>query len=113
MQAIRPREHDEVGVRKIGADDAPRIALFLIHANRAVDSIVQDDVHELRTIASRGGELLPVHEKAAIAVEGNHRTLGMDKLCGDRGGYTVAHAAARRTQLCAQAGVLEKTVHPY
>src|SRR6185312_5649342 len=83
-------EADEVGVREVGPEVAAELAVLLPH-DRPVLPVLPDDVDDRRLQPDGSLELLAVHEKAAVAVDGDHLALRMDELGGDRARQGEAH----------------------
>ena len=75
MTAIGAGKSGEVGVLQFSGDDAVRIFPLLVHADRAVDAVVDDDHDDRQVILDSGRELLAVHQEAAVTGEGNHGAL--------------------------------------
>ena len=67
VSAERPRERGEVGVDEIGAGDAARIVPLLVHPDRPVHAVVDDEDDDRRLVLHRGRELLPGHQEVAVA----------------------------------------------
>ena len=59
-----------------------------------------------------GRQLLAVHHEFAVAGKGDDGALGMDDLGGHAGRHAIAHGAAGRRQLGAQAAVAIEAVQP-
>ena len=95
----------EIRIRQFGARDAARIFALLVHADRAVHAVVDDQHDDRRAVLHRGRELLPVHEELAVARERDHRALRLRDLRRDRRRHAVAHRAAGRRELRAPAAV--------
>ena len=66
--AVRAGERREVGIDQIGTDHAPRVLALLVHADRPVHAVVDDDEDDIRAVLHGGGEFLPVHLEAAVAI---------------------------------------------
>ncbi len=78
--AIRPagaRERREVGVAQMGRDDAARVAALLVHADRPVHRVVDDDHDDRRPLLRRRRQFERAHLEAAVADEADDRALGV------------------------------------
>ena len=94
MRAVRACERREVGVLEIGADDAPRELSLLVHADRRVHAVVDEQDDDRQLVLHRGRELGRAHDEVAVAGEADDDAVGMDELRGDGGRQPVAHRAA-------------------
>jgi hypothetical protein len=81
------------------------VSLRLVHRDRPVETVLEDDDHDRRVVPDRGLELLARHQHPAVADHGDDRTVGLGHLRGHRGGHRVAHRAVRRRELGARLGV--------
>ena len=63
-------------------------------------------------VLRRGRQLLAGHQEAAVAGEGDHGALGVDQLGRDRRRRAIAHRAAGRAELRAEAAILVVAVDP-
>ena len=104
--AVGTRERREVGVAEVGAGDAARVLALLVHADRAVRAVVDDDADELASAAAGavrdgGGQLLPGHQEVAVAGDVDDRARRLQQRGRDRRRHAVAHRALRS----ARAGV--------
>ena len=100
---VGAREAGEVGVGEVGGDHALGEAALLVHADRPVGAVVDDDHEDRQPLRDRGGELLPVHLEVAVAGERDHEPVGVQQLRGQRRRHAVAHRAALRAELGAEA----------
>ena len=75
VRAERTRVRGEVGIDERRAVDAARVFALLVHADRAVHAVVDDDDHDVELVLHRRRELLARHEEAAVAREADHRAL--------------------------------------
>src|SRR5450755_2464118 len=62
------RQRHEIGIDQIGPVDARRVIALLVHADGAVHAVVDHDENHIQLVLDRGGNFLPVHLKAAVAV---------------------------------------------
>src|SRR5262249_12511005 len=112
MAAMGAGERGEVGVDQIGGDGAAGIVALLMHADGAVDAIV-DDHHDYRRAILHGGrDFLAGQLEAPVAGEGHYRALGMSELRRDRRGQAVAHRAGGWRELRAVAAEPVEAVDP-
>src|SRR6185369_12201762 len=95
----RARERGEMRVLQVGADHAPRVVLLLVHADRAVHAVVDDDEDRGRVVLHGGREPGSRHEEVAVACEAHDRASGLDELRGDRRRDAIAHRARGRREL--------------
>ena len=77
MRPVCLCQHDKIGINHIRADDAPGILPFLVHADGAVGTVVDDDDDNVDAILHRGRELLAGHHEVAVAGYRNHAALGI------------------------------------
>ena len=108
MATEAARERGEVRVVQARADRPAGVGALLVHADRPVHAVVDDDRDDGELLARRGRELLPGHQEVAVAGETDHDALGVDELRRDRGREAVAHRAAGRGEL--REVVLERPV---
>ena len=81
------------------AEIALRIFAFLVHADRAVAAIVDQDDEQVGAILRGGRQFLAVHQEIAVAGDADHRAVLEAERGGDRGGEAVAHRARGRREL--------------
>ena len=86
MAAIGAGKGGEVGVVQVGAGDAAGIVALLMHADRAVDAVVEDDHDDRQVVLHGGREFLPVHQEVAVAGQGDHLALGKEMFGRDAAG---------------------------
>ena len=102
----------EVRVDEVGAEGAAGVVPLLVHPDRPVHAVV-DDQHDDRQLVLDGGrELLAAHQEVAVAGEAHDQAIRVDELGGDRGRQAVAHGAARRRELRREAAELVEAVRP-
>ena len=99
MAAIGAHQRREIGVEEVGARYPAGVVLLLVHADRAVATVVGDD-HDHRGALLRGGaQLVHGHLQAAVAGHADHGAAGVGDLRRDGGGQAVAHRARGRRDL--------------
>ena len=96
----------------IRADRATRELPLLVHADRPVHPVVDEDDDDRQLVLDCGGELRRAHHEVAVACEAEGDPVGVDQLCRDRRGDAVAHRAAARTDLRAVLRELGEPVCP-
>jgi hypothetical protein len=112
VAAVGARERREVRVAQIGARHPGGVVALLMHADRAVHAVVGDDPDHRKVVLRGRRQLLPGHEKAAVAGEAYDGAFRVDQLGRDRRRRAVAHRAAGRAELRAIAPVLVVAVDP-
>ena len=105
-------ERREVRVDEVGAGDAARIVPLLVHPDRPVHAVVDDEHDDRRVVLHRGRELLAGHQEVAVAGDRNDVSLGVEELGRHGRGHAVAHRAARRRELRRVAPELVEAVRP-
>ena len=75
MAAIGAGQGGEIGVFQVGRDNAAREFALLMHADGAVDAVVDDDDDDRQVVLHRGREFLAVHLEASVAGEGDDLAL--------------------------------------
>jgi len=89
-RAERLGQLDEVGRAEVDAEVATEL-LVLLPDDRAELAVLPDHVHDRGLEADRGLQLLAVHEKAAVAADGDHVAMRVDELGGDGRRQGEAH----------------------
>ena len=110
-----PRDRGEVDRPEVGRDrrrPALRPAAVLVHPDRAVALVVEDDRDDLGLLADGRLELGHRHREAAVAGEGDDDPIAVDERRGDRGRQRVAHRARRRPEERARAAEPEAARQP-
>eukprot|EP01035_Chromulina_nebulosa_P039317 gene39317-53149_t len=92
--------------------DAARILPLLMHPDRPIHAVVDDDDDDREVILDGRGEILPVHQEAAIAGEGHDGALRIEPLGADRSRHAIAHRARGRGQLRRELREAVEAVHP-
>ena len=92
-------ERREVGVREIRADHAARVRALLVHADRRVHPVVDEQDHDRQLVLDSGRELRRAHDEVAVAREADDDAVGMDELRGNGRRQPVAHGARARARL--------------
>ena len=110
--AVGAGEAGEVGVGEVGGDHARGEAPLLVHADRPVGAVVDDDHEDRQPLLDRGGELHPAHLEVAVARERDDLALGVHELRRQRRRHAVAHRAALRPELRAEAPPLVEARDP-
>ena len=109
---IRLRERGEVRVLEVGADHASRELPLLVHADRRVHPVV-DEEHDDRELVLHGRrELGRAHHEVAVAREAHDDPIRMDQLRRDGRGQPVPHRARARTRLRAELRELARSDAP-
>ena len=85
---------------------------FLVHADRAVGAVVEDEDDGGGARLDGGGKFEAGHLEVAVAREADHRAVGVFGLGGDGGGDAVAHGAGLGGEEALGAGVAEELVGP-
>ncbi|MCY1377793.1 hypothetical protein D9M69_653830 [compost metagenome] len=83
-----------------------------MHADGAVDAVVDDDDDDRQVILHGGGEFLAVHQEAAVAGKADHLAIGKQPLGRDRRRRAVAHRAGSRRALRGEAAEAMVAVYP-
>ena len=102
----------EVGVREVRSADSPRVEAFLVSPNRPVHSVVEDKHYHRQFVAHGCGQFLSAHQKVAVAGEGDHGCLRVQRFgayCGREG---VAHRPAGGAELGAVLAELIEALRP-
>ena len=94
VRAVGARERREVRVLEVRADHAPRELPLLVHADRRVHAVVDEEHDDRQVVLHRGRELGRAHDEVAVAREADDDPVGVDELRGDRRREAVAHRAA-------------------
>src|SRR5215218_6188247 len=110
--AISEAERREVGIAQLGTRDALWILPLLVHADRAVAGIVDDDDEQVRAVLGGGGEFLPVHQEVAVTGHADDRPVLEAKGRSDGRGKAIAHRAAGWRKLRRHRPVAPVTVPP-
>ena len=69
MASIGAGKCHEIRVPEVGCLDAAGILTLLVHADGVIDAVVDDDQDNRKDVLYGGGELLAVHQEAAVAGE--------------------------------------------
>lgn len=89
---------------------------LLMHADRSIRSVVEDNEQHPDTVLNRRGQFLAIHQEVAVAGHIEHAALLaamlFDDAGGDSGRYAVAHCAGRRRELRPQSPVGPETMRP-
>ena len=85
---------------------------FLVHADRPVHPVVEDDHHDRDVVLHRGRELRHGHEEVTVAREAHHPAVGVDEPRRDRSWKAVRHRAAQRGELRAVAPERPEPMRP-
>ena len=80
MPAEGARVRGEIGIAQLGAVDAAGVLALLVHADRAVEPVVDHQRDEIGAVLRRSRDLLPGYQEVAVATEREHRALGRGKL---------------------------------
>src|SRR5262245_33556368 len=67
MGTERPRQSYEVRARQLGSRHATGKAPLLVHANRAVHPVVDDERDETGAVLCGGGQFLRIHQEITVA----------------------------------------------
>jgi hypothetical protein len=92
--------------------DVARVLALLMHANRAVHAVVDDDEQNGQAVLHGRREFLPAHQEATIAGKADDRAFGMHRFRGDGGGNAVTHRARSGRELRTEAPISMKPLHP-
>ena len=82
---------DEVGIDELGGHRPARKVTLLVHADRPVHPVVDQEHDDRGAVLDGGGELVPAHQEVAVAAQADDRPLRPEQLRGDRGRHAVAH----------------------
>src|SRR5881628_3985091 len=91
--AEEPRELVVARVADVAADVAATVEVLLVRFLRSPTIVVHDERHDRDVVSDGGLELLGVHEKTPVPVDGDHRSLGTAELGAERGGKGEAQSA--------------------
>ena len=105
-------QRGEVGVDEVGARDAARIVPLLMHPDRPVHAVVDDEDDDRGLVLHRRRELLPRHQEVAVARDRDDGSLRMQELRRDGGRHAVPHRPARRRELGRVLPELVEAVRP-
>ena len=110
--AESPGKRCEIRIAELGRRNALGIFTLLVHADGAVEAVVDDDDEQIGTVLDRRRNLLAVHQEVAVARDADHRpVLEADRAC-NRCGKAVSHRARRRRKLRRHAAVAPVAVPP-
>ena len=98
-----PGDRREVDRPEIRRDARAGAAAVLVHPDRPVALVVEDDGDDPGLLADRGLELRHRHREAAVAGDGDDGPVAMDERGRDRGRQPVAHRPRRRAEERARA----------
>ncbi len=112
MAAIGAGKGCEIRIGQIRAADAAGIFPLLMHADGAVDAVVDDERDDRQVVAHGGREFLAVHQEAAVAGKADHLALGKEPLGGNGSRQAIAHRAGRRRGLRVEAAEAMEAVQP-
>ena len=91
------------------------VVALLVHTNRAVDTVVEQHNNGFGTVLHSSRQLLSIHQKVAIARNGEYST-ARQNTGGNTGGYAVAHRPRSRRKLnfvsMRQTTVLVESMYP-
>ncbi len=113
MEAIGSRQRGKVRVRQAGAGDAAGILTLLVHADRAIHAVVDDEKDDASVILHGGCEFLTVHQETSVA-EAKATTVraGSVILAAIAAAHAVAHGTIRRSELGAEGAILIEAMRP-
>ena len=66
-RAISPRKCRKIGIFQYGTAHSRGVFAFLVHTDRAVTAVVDDEDDHVRTVLDRGCQFLPVHQEITVA----------------------------------------------
>ncbi len=89
----------EIGVLERGAGDAAGIFALLVHPDRAVHAVIDQDDDHRQPVLHGGGEFLAVHQEVAVARHHHDGPLRQEPLGADGRRHAVAHRARGRGEL--------------
>ena len=112
VRAECARIRGEVRIPQLGAEHAPGVLALLVHADRAVKPVIDDQRHERRAVLHCRRDFLSCHQEVAVAAQRDHVALRQGELGGERGRVAIAHRAVGRSELGAEALVAEVPVQP-
>ena len=85
---------------------------LLMHADRAVKPVVDDDHDDVGAVLHGGREFLAVHQEIAVAGEANDDAVGEKLLGGNRGGNAEAHRPRGRPELLFDGAEAQEATDP-
>ena len=112
VHPVGAADRDEVGVLDVGEADAAGIGPLLVHADRAVAAVVDEEHDRRRARLHRAAELLHRHLEVAVAGQADDAGLRPGELRGDRRRQAVAHRARLRPEQAHAAGERQVLVAP-
>ena len=78
------REFAEIRIYEVSTTDPSRVTFLLMHADRPVHTVVDQNNDERKFILNRRGQLLVDRQETAIAGKCDYSALGLQQLGGNR-----------------------------
>ncbi len=112
VRSVRARQRCKIRINECGSVLASRISALLVHPYRAVHAVVDDDEDDVETILDGSGELLSVHQEAAVAVPRNDQPLRMHDFGRDGRRHAITHRTHIGRKLGAKLAIAKHAVQP-
>src|ERR1039458_647408 len=90
---------DEIGIYDIRRNHAAREVAFLMHANAAVNAVLDENYDDRQLVLKRRAEFVAAHLKVAVTGERHDGAARIHQLRRNGRGKAVAHRSADRRQL--------------